>query len=388
MAASDLPPIDPTKPRLLFYTHALVGGGAERVWAQLAAAFRSRGYETLFVVDREADAWRSLLGDGVPLVILATGHRGSVRDLARVLAETRPAVALSAVGGSNLKLVAAERIAKSGAKLVISYHGFSEWRTGKLGFATYLTLPWLSRTTARTIAVSNGLRRLLVTRWLASAKRTVAIPNPVQLPEALTVAGSEAELLRRQPIVVSVGRLVPEKDYPTLLRAFARLLVMGTAPDARLVILGEGPERGNLEAIARDLGITERLAMPGHRPPWPELANARCFALSSWSEAFGNVVVEALAHGLPVVATRSGGPEEILDGGRLGALVGSGDADAFARALANALQSPGPPQPRIERAATFSFDRGFAAYARMIDDVAGEAAAPLEAPPTATTTRA
>jgi len=291
--------------------------------------------------------------------------------LARLLAEWQPDVALSGVGGSNLKLAFAAHKARSGAKLVISYHGYSEWRSGKLSLATYAALPWLSRRAARTIAVSGNLRRHLIARWGASSDRTVVIANPVHLPADIRPVADEAALRDRPPVILAVGRLVAEKDYPTLLRAFARIAAARPGAGARLVILGDGPERGRLEDLALSLDIKDAVELAGHRAPWHGYATARCFALSSASEAFGNVLVEALAHGLPVVATRSGGPEEILADGRYGALVRCGDDAALAEALMQALDNPGDPEPRRLRADEFNFERGFAAYLRVVAEAAG-----------------
>ena len=152
-----------------------------------------------------------------------------------------------------------------------------------------------------------------------------------------------------------------------LLRAFARL----ERPDARLIILGEGPERPRIEAEIAALGLRDRVDLKGYvEAPWDYYARARCFALASDSESFGLVVAEALAFGLPVVTTDCGGPGEILDDGRYGLLVGVGDEAAMTQALAKALDAPGDPGPRIARARNFSVKSALDNYAALFDEIA------------------
>ena len=160
-----------------------------------------------------------------------------------------------------------------------------------------------------------------------------------------------------------MGRLAPDKDYTTLLRAFARL----PGSETRLVILGEGPERTKLQDEAQALGVAERVSLPGFkRDIESELARARCFALSSRRETFSLACVEALAHGLPVVATDCGGPSEILGKHEFGALVPVGDVEGLAQAIKAALAQPGDPVPRQDRARDFSLDAALDAYDSVI----------------------
>jgi glycosyltransferase involved in cell wall biosynthesis len=141
------------------------------------------------------------------------------------------------------------------------------------------------------------------------------------------------------PVLISVGRLSAEKDFPTLIRAFR--LVRDQRP-ARLVILGEGNERPVLESLVRDLRLTADVSMPGFEPnPLKYIARASLFILSSRCEGLPNVLIEALACGTPAVATNcSSGPDEILVGGRYGILVPVGDPESLASGIDKALESP------------------------------------------------
>jgi glycosyltransferase involved in cell wall biosynthesis len=351
--------------KILFYTHALVDGGAERLWSRLASAFKERGFEVIFAQDFEADDNRGNLDANIRVYTLGRNHWRATRNLADLLEAEKPDIALSAVGGSNLKLLLAKALARSNVRTIISYHGFNEWRSGLMSFATYLGLPVLSAYADRAIAVSSALRETLVRRWRARDKRTVAVLNPVYFPSNAP-APNESELKARADVVLAVGRLVPEKDFATLIRAFALL----DRPDAKLVVLGKGPEEARLRAEIAKLGLADRVLLPGFsKEPWHYYETAKCFALSSKSESFGNVVVEALAYGLPVVATACAGAKEILENGRYGKIVPIGDERRLAAAMANALDVPGDPIIRRKRAEEFSFNRRVEDYFALVRQV-------------------
>jgi glycosyltransferase involved in cell wall biosynthesis len=145
--------------------------------------------------------------------------------------------------------------------------------------------------------------------------------------------------------ILAVGSMRPVKNFQLLLTAFARI----SDKDARLVILGEGQLRADLERKARDLDIAHRVVMPGFfSDPWPFYASADLFVLSSDYEGFGNVLVEALASGLRIVSTDCSGGAEILGNGRFGRVVPCGDADALALAIDETLEEE--PRPERQRA--------------------------------------
>jgi glycosyltransferase involved in cell wall biosynthesis len=358
-----------TVPRILFYTHGLVDGGGERLWACLASAFKQRGYDVIFAQDFDADDNKHNLDPSIPVHTLGRNHLVATHRLARLLRAEKPDVALAAIGGSNLKLLLASMLSGAPTLSVITYHGEMEWKTGWLSYFSYAGLPLLSRWATRTVAVSDGLRYLLKTQWRAYRPRLVTIFNPVFFPSAIAIP-SASELAGRENLILSVGRLVPEKDYVTLIRAFARL----KTPDARLVILGKGPEQGRIEAEIKKLRLEGRVMLPGYlKEPWTVYGSAKCFVSSSNSEPFGNVVVEAMAYGLPVVATACSGPHHILDHGTYGRIVGIGNAMQLAQAIDATLAQPGDPAVRRARAEEFSFDARVPAYEDLIREILSEA---------------
>lgn len=191
--------------------------------------------------------------------------------------------------------------------------------------------------------------------------------NPVPMPEdgaPADVAGWPAGARR---VLVAAGRLVPQKDYPTLLRAVARAR---SEANIDLVILGDGPLRGELEQLAAELEIAEHVHMLGYVKNVPDyVRNADVFILTSRFEGFPNVLAEALSLGKTAVATDApGGSAEILGGGRFGYLTPVGDDAAIARAIVRALREPIDPSAAKSRAHEFDIANIALRYEHVFDD--------------------
>lgn len=352
--------------RIVFLTASLRGGGAERVFVLMANEMASRGHDVVVLTWNAAGPNAALLAEKVRLIDLdlplrgegygkATTLKGLLRT-AGLLRRLSPEAVFSAPEFVNLLCAVALRVAGSRARFFPTFHAATSLASGGRGASLAV---WLSRLVAATatkaIAVSAGVGRDLEARGFPASKVTV-IHNP--LPQQLA-PGSEDAAWRREldamgegPIVITAGRLVPVKDHKTLLRAFA---VLRASRPARLVIFGEGPLDAELRACAKDLGIGDRVLFPGYvNNPHACYAVADLFALSSTSEGFGNVLVEAMAAGVPVVSSDAPyGPREILDGGRYGKLVPVADPPALAAAMAEMLDSPTSEATLRSRAADF-----------------------------------
>lgn len=206
------------------------------------------------------------------------------------------------------------------------------------------------------VGVSAGVANDIATLSGLARARFEVIHNPASpRPDPAGHAVVFAESLWPRPSggrIVTVGSLKAQKNHPLLLHALARVSHL----DACLTIVGAGAAEAELRRLAAELGIAERVVLAGFHPdPTPFYNTADLFVLSSDYEGFGNVIVEALAQGLPVVSTDCpSGPGEILEGGRWGALVPVGDADALAAAIDRALETPHDPAALRRRAADFA----------------------------------
>ncbi|MGK6315665.1 glycosyltransferase [Neorhizobium sp. DT-125] len=353
--------------RIVFHVPSLRGGGAERVFVLMANEMAVRGHAvTLFVWNAEGPN-AELIGPQVNLVTLGLaihgegfGKSATLKGLARSAAFLRreqPNAVFSAPEFANLLTTLALLFGGCRAAFFPSYHAAASLESNGLGsrIAPILTRLIAWRAT-RAIAVSSGIGRDLSARGFHDDQVAV-IHNPLpplhQRNAAPHAWQAALAAMGEGPVVVTLGRLVPVKDHRTLLKAFS---ILDPAQRCRLVIFGDGPLKENLVAYAGELGISERVLFPGYvNDPAVCYAIADLFVLSSTSEGFGNVLIEAMAAGIPVVSTDAPhGPREILADGRFGALVPVGDAAALAEAIGKTLAEP-PQVPELKmRAADFS----------------------------------
>lgn len=323
----------------------LGGGGVQRVLLNLGAEFSRRGIDVTVVALSRAD--RGAVPGGLEVIELEEGgHVSRIRALAALCDERGVDVIISGITRANLSALAAARLARRRVRTVLTKHlpldrlSRSAWRRFALRQVIRVSY---SRADA-VVAVSQGTLDSLVAGGTRSA-RLLRIANPVITPdiEERSAAPVHHPWLDSgtPPVVLSAGRLTEQKGFDVLIRAFAELR---SRRAARLVILGEGELREDLEALASTLGVAADVSLPGHvTDALPYMARAAVFALSSRWEGLPTVLIEALATGATVVAADCRvGPREILAGGALGALVPVDDPAALAQALARALEGPKP----------------------------------------------
>jgi glycosyltransferase involved in cell wall biosynthesis len=221
------------------------------------------------------------------------------------------------------------------------------------------------------VAISEDIARELRREYNVGSSNLTVIHNPVFTPNITEAAMeplddpwfTDGDI----PVVLGVGRLADEKRFTDLLGAFYKVKKVR---DARLVILGEGPGRAELEREAAKLGISESVRMPGFVDnPFKYMANSAVFVSSSKYEGFGNVIVEALACGCPVVATDCpGGPSEILRDGEYGRLVPVGDTRLLSHAVLETLDQERDTDRWVDRAKDFSIETISCSYADVLLD--------------------
>jgi len=197
-------------------------------------------------------------------------------------------------------------------------------------------------TAKATIAVSEGVARDLVELLSLDRAAVLTLYNPITIDDFQVEAEEPLDdpwfAEGEPPVILGVGRLSAQKDFETLVRAFA---VVRAQRPARLLILGEGTERPRIESLVSSLRLDEAVRMPGFvMNPFKYMKRSSVFVLSSRWEGFGNVLVEAMACGVPVVSTDCpSGPAEILENGKWGRLVPVGDFGALADAVISTLAS-------------------------------------------------
>jgi glycosyltransferase involved in cell wall biosynthesis len=316
----------------------------------------------------------SLRNDHLPpdaAIINLGRHRvTTVFSLIRYLRRSRPQVLLAAGYRYNSLVLAAARFAAAPLRVYASVHenvsaGSQELSASKRS----RRFRAIARTYPRAdgvIAVSNGVADDLVNNVGLPRSCIKVIYNPVVPANLATLMQIPAEhpWLKDPggpPVVLGVGRLERQKDFPTLVRAFAR---MSKHRSCRLIILGEGSQRGVLTSLIYELGIADSVSLPGHVPnPYAYMARSALFVLSSRWEGFGNVLAEALAVGIPVISTDCpSGPREILKDGAYGPLVPVGDVAALAETMTRVLQDPLPASVLSARGQEFAADASVGTY--------------------------
>ncbi|SFM59462.1 Glycosyltransferase involved in cell wall bisynthesis [Ectothiorhodospira mobilis] len=327
-------------------------GGVERMVLNLVRELAGRGLDVDLLLIREESRHLTDLPANVRIVRLGTRHAGlAVHPLTRYLRTHRPPVLLAAKDRAGRAALKAARRAGTGTRVFIRLGTtLSQALEGRSDLRRWLRYRPMRRWypgAAGIIAVSRGVADDVHHITGLPQERLHVVRNPVITPDLThrAAAPSPHPWLEDggDPVLLAMGRLTRQKDFPTLLRAFARLQ---QAHPARLILLGEGGDREALQALAQTLGISQRVHMPGFAAnPYAWLARARLFVLSSAWEGSPNALTEAMALGTPVVSTdcRSG-PREILQGGRYGPLVPVGDDAALAEAMASMLENPIAPE--------------------------------------------
>jgi glycosyltransferase involved in cell wall biosynthesis len=318
----------------------------------------------------------ALVPPEVRIIELGGGRiRKALGPLVRYLKRERPDTLHILMWPLTVMGILVHRLSRSRARLGVSDHiAFTDFNITAmekrlLGTSVRFFYPLadfrtvISQRSADSLARLSGLPREMFE----------VLGNPISPPaEVATNAEAEALWGDTEERLINIGSLKPQKNQRLLIEAFARL---ESRPNAKLMILGEGDLRADLAAQAREAGVADRVIMPGFFvDPWPFLASADLFVLSSDWEGLPLVIAEAMHAGLRIVSTDCpSGPAELLDGGKYGRLVPVGDAVALADAIDEALAEPKQPERMRRRAAEVA---GPQTIDRYLEFLLGESCAP------------
>lgn len=369
--------------KLLFFIHSLGGGGAERVTATLANYWAAKGWDVILVTlasthddryqlhpaIRRIALDRARASAGPVRALLANGRR--ILALRRVLRRERPDVALAMMTVANVLLsfastglglvrIGSERTYPLHKPLGSAWERLRSWSYG-----------WLSAVVAPTVEIRQWLLKH------THARRVEMIPNPIAWPLSAQPPASSPSAVGRpsRRRLLAVGRLGVEKRHSALIDVFAGLMVR--FPNWELVIAGEGPEHGRLQAQIELLGLGDSVFLPGHLGnigDWYQSADL--YVLTSDREGFPNTLVEALAYGVPAVSVDCDtGPRDILRPDVDGLLVPAGDDAALTTALGRLMGDAATLQAFAMRASEartrFSLEVVCTAWERLLKELLG-----------------
>jgi glycosyltransferase involved in cell wall biosynthesis len=330
--------------RIAVFVPDLHGGGAERVMVALANRWRRFGLHVDLVLQKAVGTYLKDVAPDVNIVDMNVRRLlFCVGPLTRYLRKARPDALLATPSSANIVALVAWALANVPARVVVreaitatvedaAGHGIRAGVIARLRGHVY-------RRAAHVVAPSVGVAKDLVQNVGIPPELITVIPNPVDVERIHRLASEPVQdpaLREGVKLIIGAGRLDPQKDFATLIRAFAKL----KRSDSVLVLLGEGPERADLARLAVDLGVAQNVLIPGFKDnPFPYLRRAAVFVLSSRYEGMPNALLEASALGTAVVATDCpSGPREILESGKWGRLVPVGDVESMANAIAEALR--------------------------------------------------
>jgi glycosyltransferase involved in cell wall biosynthesis len=329
----------------------LQGGGAERVMITLANHWAEQGLKVDVLVGKWKGHYIGDLSDKVAVVLLDSPIRKLPFKVGAYLRKSRPDILLSTIQFVNVAAALAGLLSGFQTRVVLreantpshkirDVRNWKEWLFFR--YFTRLSYPLAHGF----ISVSDGLRKEMARFYPIPERRIRTIYNPVVEDSIFEKAGAPVAhpfFRSGDPVVIGMGRIVAQKDFGTLISAFSK--VQSRTP-CRLIILGETtvrpPEYERLMAMVEELGLGDKIDFAGFQQnPFAFLAKAQVFVLSSRYEGLPGALIQALALGCHVVSTKCPyGPEEILEGGKYGALVGIGDYEAMAREMEKALAVP------------------------------------------------
>lgn len=331
------------KKKILFIMRDFQGGGAERVTIDYLTHLDKEKFEPIVFVLRKRGSLLSELPNDINVVFASEdGKRGRfeifkiLRLLFKEAKDVNVIVGTLELTTTYLATLVGKLLGKPSVgwvHTILKYFPPANSKAHKL--LSGIFYPLLNSV----VCVSNGIEEDIVSRYPNLKGKTLILYNPIPIEEIVKKGSQHIDIID-SPIILGVGRLVPEKNFGLLISAHEILVRKGIKNN--LIILGEGEERERLENLIKELNLTNSVSLLGfQKNPYKYIKNADIFALSSNLEGFAIVIAEALALGTPVVSTDCpSGPGEILKGGEFGKLVPPGNPVALAKALEELLLDP------------------------------------------------
>lgn len=349
---------------IAFFLPNLDVGGAEHAAVNLIVGCVKRGVRVDLVAANATGEYMAKVPPEVRVIDLKSKRvLSSIPALRRYLKQERPDVIISVMDHTNLIAIWARALARVPTRLIAliqkDHQGYLQHNPTRKDRLILKLGAYFYRWADRIVTVSRGAAESAAITLSIPVENIQVLPSVIVFPELFVKAQEAIEhpwfAEKMPPVILGVGRLDPFKDFPTLIKAFARVYEQQAA---HLLILGEGKERPHLQALIDELGLTEQVQMPGFSAnPFAYMRRAGVFVLSSVSEALPGVLIEAMACGCPVVSTDCpSGPAEILEDGHYGPLVKMGDVEGLAKAIVTRLAQARNSEVLQNRANDFSAD--------------------------------
>lgn len=367
------------KKKIMFFIYRLGGGGASRTFLNIINHIDRERFTPILVTLDFTYNYEQYVKDDVIFIKLPTKRlRKAIKPLAKLIQELRPDLLMSTIPVYNTVLILANMLSRTRTRIVVreaAYLGGTWKENMKLKL-----FGKLYNRTNQVIALSEGVKTNLIKRYKVKDSKIKVIYNPVDIEHIVAESEQAVEtqslLASNHQKIITAGRLVKEKDQETLIKAFAKI---ATETNSELYILGEGELEADLKQLTDKLQVAEKVHFLGFQEnPYAYFKKADVFALTSLTEGFGHVFVEALALGLPIVTTKcEPGASEVLQNGKYGYLANVGDVAGVAEQLRQALLLEEDSREQVinrgkERAADFHVKKIVSEYEKMFLAVIGE----------------
>lgn len=351
--------------KICFFPGDLNPGGIGHLMINLSAELHDRGFEVHFFLTERKHLIENEIPNGVKVFKSGGSVKSTLNGLVSHIRRENPYAVISGRDSLNIVNVLACKLSGKSVRAITSVHvDYSAEELALKSVKSYLyrffgfLLGFIFyRLADETIAVSEGVAKNHTERFLLGKNMPSVIYNPAykDYNESIIEQRSQEYINNLpKPVIVSVGRLTPQKGYVDLIKAFKLFIERNN--QGSLLILGEGEDREKLEKLIESDSLTGFVYLPGYvMNPKSYIKYCDLFVLSSIWEGFGNVIVEALGVGSKIVSTDcKSGPREILNNGEFGTLVTPGNPEALCGGIENELGTNREPNRQIERAREFS----------------------------------
>ena len=335
------------KYKITLFVADLGGGGAERVMVTLANEFSRSGHQVDLVLGQDRGPYLKEVDPIVRIISLGVSKTiYSVFPLIKYLKREKPDVVLSTLLICNIISVLANMLIGSKAKVVLreaispsAENKFLKWDVERI---ISFFRKWALKRADAIVAPSYGVAEDLSNVFSINSSKIFVIYNPVDIQKIFAASAEENALIDKLlldiPVILGIGRLHKQKDFPSLIRAFNEVL---KDKNAVLIIIGEGHERKNIEGLIDELQLTDKVYLPGFvENPFPFLKRASVYVMSSLYEGMPNALIQAVVFQKQIVSTTCpSGPSEILDNGAIGCLVNVSDITGLVKGIRKGLNN-------------------------------------------------
>ncbi|MFC1824751.1 glycosyltransferase [Thermodesulfobacteriota bacterium] len=324
---------------ILFFLPDLNGGGAQRTVINIVNHIDRKAFQPILVIGTTEGPLREALSQRVKIVDLHCNRvRGAIIPLSHQIKRWYPKILFSGYPDANVAMMLAKKL--SGWKGQSVFRESNNRTASKVDWGIMMRhlVKWSYRAAPRVVALSNGVREDLIKRYGILAEKVRTIYNPVDIEAIKRMASQKIGVDKQEDTnfkgklkIISAGRLVKQKGFDILIKSIAKI----KDQPIHLTILGEGEEKDNLINLRDKYGLKDTISLPGfQKNPYPWMRLSDVFVLSSRWEGFGHVIVEAMACGLPVIATKCpSGPDEIINDGMDGLLCEPESAEDLAEKI-------------------------------------------------------